>query len=250
MTAYWDPDIETMNLSSEEKNGMQFYRNFSTAIESKRIEKLIQHLDESRPSADEFRKVAALIAMEQPLSLCVVACAYVDDLLKQMFKREIPANVPGGRNELLNGFGPLSRLSQRIQIAYAFHWMGGDVLSELDLLRRVRNDISHKWDLAQLKDKLREFAESKQMPIEEYLGGNAHFSEGFHENLSVIARFRIRVLWIVGRTFYESHQFVPAVKLRLDPHATLYSKTPPKLLGEMAGVCIEYTRSIAAQDAV
>jgi DNA-binding MltR family transcriptional regulator len=169
MTNNWDPDIAEMDLSAAEKDGMQFYRNFSTAIESKRVDKLVERLNEIEPAIEDFKKFASLIPAEQPLSVSVIACAYADDLLKQMFKREIPSSVPGGRNELLNGFGPLSRLSQRIQVAYAFRWMNPDILVELDLLRRIRNDISHKWDLAQLQVKLQELAELRQHPIEEYL---------------------------------------------------------------------------------
>jgi len=249
MANYWDPDIAEMELSAVEKNGMQFYRNFSTAIESKRVEKLVERFNEEQPLLDNFTKFAALIAQEQPLSLSVIACAYADDLLKEMFKREIPATVPGGRNELLNGFGPLSRLSQRVQVAYAFGWMNPDILVELDLLRRIRNDISHKWDLDQLQSKLRELAERKQHPIEEHLGDGTHFPEGFHTNLSVLAKFRVRVLWLIGRVFYESHYFVPAVKLRLDPQSVLYSSKPPALLGSMAKVCIAQTRAVIARDA-
>ena len=249
MADQWDPDIAGMELSAVEKNGMQFYRNFSTAIESKRIEKLVERFNESQPDLDDFTKLATLVTQEQPLSLSVVACAYADELLKQMFKREIPSSVPGGRNELLNGFGPLSRLSQRIQIAYAFGWMSPDILVELDLLRRIRNDISHKWDVDQLQNKLRELAELKQHPTEEHLGDGTHFPEGFHTDLSVLAKFRVRVLWLLGRLFYESHYFVPAVKLRLDPQVVLYSNKPPALLGTMASICIAKTHAVIARDA-
>ena len=249
MTQYWDPDIAEMTLSAEEKNGMQFYRNFSTAIESRRIEKLVEHLNSAEPSTEEFSKVVALFTNEQPLSLSVVACAYADDLLKQMFKREIPGSVPGGRNELLNGFGPLSRLSQRIQVAYAFGWMSPDILSELDLLRRIRNEISHKWDVEQLHLKLRELAESKQHPLEEHLADGKHFKPGFHDQLSVLGKFRVRLVWLIGRAFYESHYFVPAIKLRLEPSAVLYAGSSPALLGKMAGICIEKTHAIIATDA-
>jgi len=249
MTRYWDADIEAMDLSAEEKNGMQFYRNFSTAIESRRTEELIARLNESAPPLDELEKVTTLMVREQPLSLSVVACAYADDLLKQMYKREIPASVPGGRNELLNGFGPLSRLAQRLQVAYAFGWMAPDILIELDLLRRIRNDISHKWDMDQLQLRLQALAEEEQHPLEKHLGDGTHFPKGFHESLSVLAKFRVRLVWLLGRAFYESHYFVPAVKLRLDPQSVLYSGTPPTLLGKMAGICVKSTRAIVAADA-
>ncbi len=249
MTDYWDSEIAATELSAEEKNGMQFYKNFSTAIEARRIEMAVEHLNTMEPSLDELVKVAALMAVEQPLSLSVVACAYADDLLKQMFKREIPQAVPGGRNELLNGFGPLSRLSQRIQIAFAFSWMSTNLLTELDLLRRIRNEISHKWDSELLRERLNELVESKQERLEEQLGNGEHFEAGFHERLSTTAKFRVRLVWLLGRVFYESQYFVPTTKLRLDPQVVLYSGKPPALLSKVASLCVTTTREIIRADA-
>lgn len=85
--------------------------------------------------------------------------------------------------------------------------------------------------------------------MQQHLGDGTHFPEGFHTSLSVLAKFRVRVLWLLGRAFYESHYFVPAVKLRLDPRSVLYSGKSPSLLGKMAGICIAQTRSVIARDA-
>ena len=128
MNTPWDPDIEKMNLTAVEKNGLQIFRNFSRAIEENRRDRLVQKLDEGIIDLSEFERFASVVSSEPALSVAVVACAYADELMKEMFKREIPASVPGGRNELLSGFGPLSRLSQRVQIAYAFGWMSTDIL--------------------------------------------------------------------------------------------------------------------------
>jgi len=236
-----DPDIAEMKLSDVEKNGMQVYRNYTIAFEARRIKEIVSTLDSSIPPTDDLEKLLSLIINEQPLSLTVIACAFADDQLKDLFKREIPSTVPGGRNELLNGFGPLSRLSQRIQIAYAFGWLSPDLLIELDLLRRIRNDISHKWDLTVLQLKLSELISQRQHPLEEYLGDGVKLPKDFYLSLQPIEKFRVRLIWLLGRLQYECHTFVPVLKKRLEPVKVLYSENPPKLLGNIASICVKHT---------
>jgi hypothetical protein len=239
-----DPDIEDMKLTDVEKNGMQFYRNFSNAIEARRIADIVSTLDSNVPPIADLEKLLPIIVNEQPLSLTVVACAFADDQLKDFFKREIPSTVPGGRNELLNGFGPLSRLSQRIQIAYAFGWLSPDLLIELDLLRRIRNDISHKWDLEILNSKLSELIDQRQHPVEEYLADGVKLPKDFYLALQPIEKFRVRLIWLLGRLLYECHTFVTVLKVRLDPGVVLYSSKPPQLLVNISTVCLKHTRIV------
>lgn len=242
-----DSDIAAMHLSDGEKNGLQVFRNYSEAFEAHRARQLVAAVNAVESPIEELDKLLALLASEQPLSLAVVACAYADDQLKDMFKREIPDGVPGGRNELLNGFGPLSRLSQRIQVAYAFGWLSCDLLAELDQLRRLRNDISHKWDMPSLKLKLVQLIEQRQEPIEQHLGDGVRLPENFFSALQPMQKFRVRLIWLIGRIHYECRLFVPVLKERLIPANVLYSSEAPELLSRIAGVCVEHTRAVIAQ---
>lgn len=119
MTAAFDPDVARMNLSEGEKNGLQVYRNYSRAFEEHRTKEFAQASHASPGAINDLSEVLKLISEEEPRTLPVIACAYADDQLKEMFRREVPAGVPGGRGELLSGFGPLARLSQKVQMAYA-----------------------------------------------------------------------------------------------------------------------------------
>ena len=248
MTDFWDPDIATMLLSDGEKNGLQVFRNYSTAFEAHQARELVAEMNASRSPIEELKKLFSLLVNESPLSLAVIACAYADDQLKEMFKREMPEGVPGGRNELLNGFGPLSRLSQRIQVAYAFSWLSSDLLTELDRLRRIRNDVSHKWDLSQLQSRLAQLIEQGQEPIERHLGDGVQLPENFFETLEPVQRFRVRLIWLIGRIHYECLLFVPVLKHRLAPAKVLYSSDAPELLSRISAACVEHTRSVIAQN--
>ncbi|RDS79634.1 hypothetical protein DWU98_16320 [Dyella monticola] len=247
MTDFWDSDIAAMNLSDGEKNGLQVFRNYSAAFEAHQARELVNEMNALNSPIEELKKLLSLLVSESPLSLAVIACAYADDQLKEMFKREMPEGIPGGRNELLNGFGPLSRLSQRIQVAYAFSWLSADLLTELDRLRRIRNDISHKWDMPQLQSRLAQLIEQGQDPIERHLGDGIRLPENFFESLQPTQKFRVRLIWLIGRIHYECLLFVPVVKRRLVPTKVLYSQEAPELLSRIAGACVEHTRSVIAE---
>lgn len=250
MTDFLDSDIATMKLSDTEKNGLQVFRNYSAAFETHQARVLVSKMNTSSSAIEELKKLLSLLVSESPLSLAVIACAYADEQLKEMFKREMPEGVPGGRNELLNGFGPLSRLSQRIQVAYAFGWLSPELLTELDRLRRVRNDVSHKWDIHQLQSRLAQLIEQGQEPIERHLADGVRLPENFFETLEPVQKFRVRLMWLIGRIHYECLLFVPVLKNRLVPAKVLYSSEAPELLSRIAGACVEHTHYVIAQNHV
>lgn len=167
-------------------------------------------------------------------------------LMKMMYQREIPLSVPGGRGEMLSGLGPLSGLAQRIQVAYAFSWLSEDVLEELNHLRKLRNDISHRWDVAVLKERLDALIHERQQPIEESLADGVRLPKDFHKALDPVKRFRVRILWVMGRLTYETRWWVPAVKAKLDPVKALYGSSKLSLLGKVADVCVEATKEVCA----
>jgi hypothetical protein len=242
MQSQHDPDIAAMNLSEIEKNGLQVYRNYSVAFEKHRAESFCASLVINEKAVSELVEVLGLIASEEPRALPVIACAYADDQLKEMFRREIPDGVPGGRGEMLSGFGPLSRLSQRVQMAYAFNWLSKDILLEVDHLRKVRNDVSHKWNIKLLETKLEQLINERQHPIEEYLGDGTKLPENFHELLSPQQKLRVRLVWLLGRLTYECNTWVPALTANLSPSKVLYGPHPPALLAQVSAACVQVTR--------
>ncbi|MDR8810148.1 hypothetical protein FEP95_05244 [Burkholderia multivorans] len=132
-----DPDIAAMKLSDGEKWGLQVYRNYSRAFGDHRVKQFVEQASPFEAEVTLFKQVVALVVAEEPRVVPVIAAAYADERLEEMFKREIPDGVPGGRSALMSGFGPLARLSQRIQMAFAFGWLSKDLLTEFDQIRKI-----------------------------------------------------------------------------------------------------------------
>lgn len=241
MPSEHDADIEAMNLTVTEKEGLQVFRNYSKLFEEQRAKRFAAETASAPALLAQLSDVLRLIVQEEPRALPVIACAYADDAFKTMYQREIAVDVPGGRSSLLSGFGPLARLSQRIQMAFAFEWLSKDMLIELDHLRRLRNDLAHKWDKALLEKRTKDLIDQLQFPLEKSLGDGTRLPSGFDEDLEPTQRLRIRLIWILGRLTYETHVWVKALKAGL-PASVLYGPHAPAMLSEVAGICVDFTR--------
>lgn len=244
MADSWDTDIAALNLSDGEKNGLQVFRNYTRAFEKSAAENFVRESNSVNYDMGQLDGILNLIAVEDVRFLPVIACSFSDEQLEEMFKREIPNDVPGGRSSMLSGYGSLSRFSQRIQVAYAFGWMSPDILAELDKLRKIRNDVSHSWDINSVRGKLDALIDVRMIKIEEQLGDGIRLPERFWETLSKEALFRVRLIWLVGRCFYESHLFAAAIKRRLNPQLALYGETKTGLLVEVAAKCVAATKEV------
>ena len=244
MADSWDPDIVALNLTDVEKNGLQVFRNYTKAFEKSAAERFVSESNSAEYDTSKLDGILNLIVTEDVRFLPVIACSFSDEQLEEMFKREIPSGVPGGRSSMLSGYGSLSRFSQRIQVAYAFNWMSPDVLEELDKLRKIRNDTSHSWDINSVRGKLDVLIDGRMMKIEEQLGDGIRLPERFWEILSKEAIFRVRLIWLLGRCFYESHLFAAAIKLRLNPQLALYGEAKTSLLACVAAKCVAATSEV------
>lgn len=244
MADSWDADIAALTLSDVEKNGLQVFRNYTRAFEKSAAARFVSESNSVSYDTTQLDGILKLIVVEDVRFLPVIACSFSDEQLGAMFKKEIPSGVPGGRSSMLSGYGSLSRFSQRIQVAYAFGWMSPDILEELDKLRKIRNDTSHSWDINLVRGKLDALIDVRMLKIEEQLGDGIRLPERFWENLSNDALFRVRLIWLVGRCFYESHLFAAAIKLRLNPQLALYGETKTSLLVEIAAKCVTATKEV------
>lgn len=247
MTAFWDTDITAMNLTDVEKNGLQVFRNYKKAFEKSAAERFVNESNAAKYDTESLDGILGLIVGEDIRFLPVIACSFSDEQLEEMFKREIPSGVPGGRSSMLSGYGSLSRFSQRLQVAYAFGWMSPDILEELDKLRKIRNDTSHSWDINSVRGKLDALIDSSMMKIEELLGDGIRLPEKFWEALPKEALFRVRLIWLLGRCFYESHLFAVAIKRRLNPKLALYGEAKSNLLVSVAAKCVAATKHVISE---
>lgn len=244
MVGFWDADISALNLTPEEKNGLQVFRNYSAAFDRRRAAQFIENLDAQPIDISDLERVVGHVLNEESRMLPVIACAFADETLLAMLKREIPGGVPGGKESLLSGFGPLGRLSSRIQICYAFGWLSQDLLRDLNALRKIRNDISHKWDILAVQERINQFVAASEHPVETAFDGTGHAPDGLYKELDLTGRLRLQLIWSLGRLSYECFAWVPAVKSNLVPHQALYLQNKPKLLIAMADVCMKASRQL------
>lgn len=241
----WDDDIAELDMSDVEKNGLQVYRNYTKAFERDQAKKFAIAVNSECHDVSRFKKVCDAIASDDERLVPVIACAFADEVLDEMYKREVPNGIPGGRDSLFSGYGPFSSLSKRIQVAYAFGWVSEDILKDMDSLRKVRNKFSHIWDHESLSGYAEQAPISNITPIETmFKGHEERLLLAGVENLTPLGRFRIRTIWLLGRLYYESLLYPRALKRRLQPYVVLYGEHQPDLLSQIAGVCSEFTRKV------
>lgn len=149
---WFDPDIACMGLTYSEKAGLQIYRNYTRSFEDHAIKRFVETLNLESLDLADLERLIRLVTGEDARFLPVIVCAFADDLLRTTFKAALPDGIPGGKENMFGGYGPLSDFAKRIQLAYAFNILSPDLMQELDRLRSARNAISHSWNIGDLGD--------------------------------------------------------------------------------------------------
>lgn len=235
---WFDPDIAAMSLRYEEKSGLQLYRNYTKAFEAHAVLEFRKSLVDETLDLSNFKRLVGLLVAEDIRFVPVVVCGYADELIQSAFRSAIPENVPGGLKEMMSGYGPLSDLSKRIRMAFAFDVLSPDLMEGFDKIRKVRNRISHDWDIKAAADLINHPVLSGLYPIE------ADLSEAgvLPTDLGSEAAFRVRVIWLAGRLTYEEAVYGRAKKARLDPGRALYEDGGTPWLREISRICMRATR--------
>jgi hypothetical protein len=245
---WFDADIASMELSYSEKAGLQIYRNYTQSFESYAIQRFIEAINLEQLDLSDFQRLSSLIVQEEARFLPVIVCAFADDLLKETFIAVLPSSIPGGKKGMFGSYGPLSDLSKRIKLAYAFDVLSPDLMDDLDRLRSARNAVAHSWNIKDLEDFLSEGHLADLHPIEELLVERQELAAKLPNNLTALAAFRIRLVWIVGRLVYEAAAYNRAKDARLRPTQALYGKKAPKWLIDVSRVALEATLEIAKRN--
>jgi hypothetical protein len=243
-----DPDLAALNLSYPEKAGLQVYRNYSTKFEEFAIKHFIEQIDKESLPLDDLERLLGHIVSEEARFLPVIVCAFADDVLKAAFKERLPDGIPGGRSRMLGGYGALSDFAKRIQLAYAFDVLSRDLMLELDMLRSVRNKISHSWTIPDLEKLLATVPLNRMHKMEEMLAPPFGLPEAFANGSKPIEAFRIRLAWISARLVYEAAAYDRAKAARLTPYKVLYGETKPLWLRGVAKLAAKATAEITRNE--
>lgn len=242
-----DPDIKAMDISFEEKSGLQVYRNYYRACQRHLIAKFRTEIESESFDLLPLKAVVQQIVSDDIRFIPVLVCAYSDEALESMFRRTLPDNIPGGKSNMLSGYGPLSDLSKRIRLAIAFEVISADIMHDLDRVRYIRNKISHSWNSVDIAE-FHLWEKSQEIyAIEKHFSGNPHYT-GPDQKIDQVSSFRIRLIWMVGRITYEAAFHGRAKKEKIDPTEALYKDGGTKWLEEISTICKQATRALTQAD--
>lgn len=244
MSDFWDKDIAAMDLSELERNGLQIFRNYQRAFEAHAEKKFSSEIDAAPFDEQPIKRILSLIASEDPRFLPVIVCAYVDDLLKTMFRTEVPDKVPGGASSLFGPYGPLASLFNRLQLAAVFDLISADIIQDIDRLRQVRNDLSHSWDISEFRDFFQDGAITELSAVDTLLAKHPAKPIPIAEQLDPLKIFRLRLFWIAARISYEALYYHRAKRSRLRPLSALYGPNRPQRRSTISGLACDASRSL------
>lgn len=239
-----DEDLRSSGLSHAEQSGLQVYRNYSNSFERFAVQHFQQNLSEKKADLEGLRQLNKLLTTEDIRFLPIIVCSYADEMLLQAFKAVLPDGIPGGRNEMLGGFGPLSDLSKRIRMAYAFDVFSADLMLEIDKIRKLRNRISHDWNIKSIEETIRDIATVNLLTMEQLIEGFKDRLGSDRIDVNDEARLRICLIWLSGRLTYEAIAYHKAKELRVPPQRALYESPGTHLLRAISSVCATHTNEI------
>jgi DNA-binding MltR family transcriptional regulator len=119
-----------------------------------------------RKEASHDREVAIFLdefTKESDRGAALVAASQLDELLRAILKAFFVESKIS--TELLDSFNaPIGSFSSRIAVAYALGLIQKDEFDEITLIRKIRNEFSHKWKGATFNSSpIRDFCNSLQL---------------------------------------------------------------------------------------
>ncbi|MEZ5064312.1 MAG: hypothetical protein R3B81_06225 [bacterium] len=136
---------------------------------------------------------------ESDRAAVILGASRLDLGLRNLLQHVLLPN-PSGRDELLDGEGPLSTFSARIHAAYRLGLITPEFARSLHLVRRIRNEFAHETASSSLdsgahRDRVRELAR----PFIHQPGYVAYRDRGFSEFDAAAREFRALVANFVIR---------------------------------------------------
>lgn len=223
----WDTDIADLKLSDEEKNGLQVFRNYQRAFDKRSGEIFAAEIDAIDYDISNISKVVELLRKEDFRLVPIIACAFVDDLLKNAFADLVERRNMGKPKDFLGPMGPLGDLAKRLTLAKLFDLFSADLVDDFDRLRKARNKIAHVWEQSGHEDLFLDGDASRITAIEDVFGEKLGSLGGEHNSIS---RLRVRTIWMTARAAYEVPLYLSAKDRRLNPVVALYEEPYPQRL--------------------
>ncbi len=96
-------------------------------------------------SLRERARIESEIRRQTDRSAAIIGAAYVEDALEGLLSAHFVAGSKRDLEEVYGSDGPLSRFSAKTRMAYALGLLGPQTRSDLNLIRKVRNQFAHEF---------------------------------------------------------------------------------------------------------
>lgn len=116
------------------------------------LERLDKAVESQQLDISDFGEFFLNLKEETDRAMAVVGFTYLEANLRHLMAGAMDPSVPGGVQKLFEANGPLSTVSACLRMARALGWLSSDTYRDLDLLRRMRNDVAHSHKTIRLDD--------------------------------------------------------------------------------------------------
>ncbi len=107
------------------------------------VDAVFSRLDDALVGADSLAAVFKELQTENDRAFTIVAVAYIDSRLRDLWEAALNPELVGGPESLLGSLSPLGSLSARIQMAFALNWLRPATYKNAHALRKIRNEFAH-----------------------------------------------------------------------------------------------------------
>jgi len=212
-------------------------------IEKVYISSLFKQISRVDFDCNEMKQFFLSLQNESDRALSIVSFSYIDKTMEDLIRQEMDPNLIGGLDSLFNPFGPLATSSSRIKLAAAMHWISYSTHRGLELLRKIRNEFSHKPFLIGFENEtVQNFLKSFKKPfvnIEKEIFEKCSLSTKEQKKIPMRLIFYIRTVLICHQMIRELISAPKAIRIGLPPFIALGSRTKrykseePKLMDDL-----------------
>jgi DNA-binding MltR family transcriptional regulator len=107
--------------------------------------------EEALSEAENYLNIRIELQKESERGSVLLAASYLENLLEEVLRKKLIGNKKH-LDDLFDYSGPLGTFSSRISIAYSMGILLDDEFNDLSIIRKIRNDFSHKPTIIKFSD--------------------------------------------------------------------------------------------------
>ena len=180
--------------------------------------------DEIQKQSFDASSIAAIfdaLEKETDRGLAVLAAAYLDEAVKEIYLKHLNPGVEQGLESLFSPNGPLGGAASRIHLAFALNWIRDKTYRNVRFIQKIRNRFAHSpsidsFDRPAILSLLNNMDACELDFHNEVVKAGHPLSE-----LTARQRFHIRAVHFTTSVVLEMSSAPRAIRRGLAPHAVL-----------------------------